>query len=51
MSVRTAKWSPSSWREYPIQQLPDYPNKEELERSYNELQTLPPLVTSWKLNP
>ena len=49
MSVRTAKWSPSSWREYPIQQLPDYPNKEELERSYNELQTLPPLVTSWEI--
>ena len=49
MSVRTAKWSPSSWREFPIQQLPDYPNKKELERSYNELQTLPPLVTSWEI--
>lgn len=49
MSVHTAKWSPSSWREFPIQQLPDYPNKKELERSYNELQTLPPLVTSWEI--
>ena len=49
MSVHTAKWSPSSWREFPIQQLPDYPNKEELECSYNELQTLPPLVTSWEI--
>jgi len=49
MSVHTSKWSPSSWREFPIQQLPDYPNKEELEFSYNELQTLPPLVTSWEI--
>ena len=49
MSVHTAKWSPSSWREFPIQQLPDYPNKKELECSYNELQTLPPLVTSWEI--
>ena len=49
MSVRTAEWSPTSWREFPIQQLPDYPNKEELERSYAELQTLPPLVTSWEI--
>lgn len=49
MSVRTAEWSPTSWREFPIQQLPDYPNKEELERCYAELQTLPPLVTSWEI--
>ena len=40
----------SSWREFPIQQLPDYPNKEELEFSYNELQTLPPWLPHGKLN-
>jgi len=49
MSVRTKSWSPTSWREYPIQQLPEYPNPEELERCFQELQTLPPLVTSWEI--
>jgi 3-deoxy-7-phosphoheptulonate synthase len=43
-------WSPESWRSYPIRQLPDYENKDELHKAYEELQSLPPLVNSWEID-
>lgn len=42
-------WSPVSWLEKPIQQLPEYPDREALNRSFDELKILPPLVTSWEI--
>lgn len=42
-------WSPTSWKEFPIKQLPTYPDKAELERVYQQLQNNPPLITSWEV--
>lgn len=42
-------WHPFSWREKPVQQLPEYPEKDILQRKFQELQSLPPLVTSWEI--
>lgn len=50
MSVHVdTKWSPISWQQKKIKQLPEYPNKEGLEQSYKILKNLPPLVTSWEI--
>jgi len=43
-------WSPTSWKEKPVKQLPDYPDHKELEQSYEMLKDLPPLVTSWEID-
>lgn len=42
-------WSPVSWQDYPIKQLPEYPDQQELEAAYEELRSLPPLITSWEI--
>lgn len=42
-------WTPDSWREKKIWQMPEYPSAEELELRYKELQGYPPLVTSWEI--
>lgn len=42
-------WSPLSWKNFPVKQLPEYPNSAELEAAYNELQSRPPLITSWEV--
>ena len=42
-------WTPTSWMNKPVQQLPEYPNKQELEQSFETLKSLPPLVTSWEI--
>ncbi len=42
-------WSPVSWKDFPIKQLPSYPDKEELEAVYEELGNYPPLITSWEV--
>ena len=42
-------WTPTSWMNKPVQQLPEYPNKQELEQSFETLRSLPPLVTSWEI--
>jgi 3-deoxy-7-phosphoheptulonate synthase len=42
-------WTPTSWLDKPVKQLPDYPDKEGLERSFEKLKKLPPLVTSWEI--
>ena len=40
----TAKWAPDSWRGKPIQQMPDYPDQEALDRVEASLAEFPPLV-------
>lgn len=42
-------WTPTSWLDKPIKQLPDYPDQTELENSFEKLKKLPPLVTSWEI--
>lgn len=42
-------WTPTSWLEKPVKQLPDYPDKKLLNKSFDQLKTLPPLVTSWEI--
>ena len=40
----TAKWSPGSWRDKPIQQVPEYPDPAVLARVETTLEAYPPLV-------
>lgn len=42
-------WSPTSWKDFPIKQLPPYPDEEELQKAYEELRKNPPLITSWEV--
>ena len=37
-------WSPTSWREKPILQQPNYPNQDKLNAVLKELESYPPLV-------
>ena len=38
------KWSPNSWRELPIIQVPEYPDAEALKQVEERLASFPPLV-------
>ena len=38
------RWTRDSWRQKPIQQVPDYPDKDALEAVERQLATFPPLV-------
>ncbi len=40
----TKRWTPDSWRSMPIQQVPDYPDLEELRNVESRLKGFPPLV-------
>ncbi|MBN2401911.1 MAG: 3-deoxy-7-phosphoheptulonate synthase class II [Spirochaetes bacterium] len=40
------KWTPSSWRDKPIEQKPEYPDPSKLSRSESRLTKFPPLVFS-----
>ncbi len=40
----TQKWSPNSWRNFPIKQVPTYPDKQKLEAVEGRLADFPPLV-------
>jgi len=42
-------WSRDSWRDRPALQQPVYADAEELARVLAELESLPPLVTSWEI--
>ena len=42
-------WSPHSWREKTVIQMPDYPDSEALREVVGQLGRLPPLVTSWEV--
>ena len=44
-----AEWSPASWRERPVLQMPTYPDADAFEATLRELHALPPLVTSWEI--
>src|SRR4051794_14205578 len=37
-------WTPDSWRSYPAQQLPEYPDPKQLREVEVKLSTYPPLV-------
>ncbi len=37
-------WTPSTWRQKPIQQVPDYPDADKLRDTEQQLATWPPLV-------
>src|SRR5215471_1285663 len=39
-----AKWSPDSWRQQPIVQVPDYPDAKALAETEAQLASFPPLV-------
>ena len=38
------RWTPTSWRRLPIQQVPDYPDAASLEAVERQLASFPPLV-------
>jgi 3-deoxy-7-phosphoheptulonate synthase len=40
----TSNFLPSSWREFPIEQQPDYPDQDHLQTVESKLRALPPLV-------
>lgn len=42
-------WSPDSWKDYPVKQLPEYPDQQALQQAFSELGELPPLITSWEV--
>ena len=42
-------WSPDSWREKTVSQMPAYPDSEALREAVAQLAKLPPLVTSWEV--
>ena len=37
-------WTPSTWRQKPIQQVPNYPDADALKATEAQLSTFPPLV-------
>jgi 3-deoxy-7-phosphoheptulonate synthase len=43
-------WTPDSWQTKAAVQQPDYPDQAALAAALDELQRLPPLVTSWEVN-
>ncbi|MCC5933869.1 MAG: 3-deoxy-7-phosphoheptulonate synthase [Balneolales bacterium] len=43
-------WSPLSWQNFPVRQLPDYPDQQALESAFADLKKLPPLVNSWEID-
>ncbi len=44
MSTVLPRWSPSSWHELPAQQMPEYPDPDQLKQVLERLSALPPLV-------
>ncbi|MBG1232088.1 class II 3-deoxy-7-phosphoheptulonate synthase [Aestuariivirga litoralis] len=40
----TANWTPDSWRNFPVMQMPDYPDAEKLKATEGRLAGFPPLV-------
>lgn len=47
--VALKNWNPTSWKDKPVKQLPDYPDQAKLDESFEELKSYPPLVTSWEI--
>jgi 3-deoxy-7-phosphoheptulonate synthase len=42
-------WTPTSWLNKSVKQLPAYPNKDHLREVFEDLKNMPPLVTSWEI--
>ena len=49
MEIMDNSWSPDSWREKTVSQMPTYPDSEALREVAGQLGKLPPLVTSWEV--
>jgi len=49
MEIMDKAWSPDSWREKTVSQMPAYPDSEALREVVGQLGKLPPLVTSWEV--
>ena len=47
--IKDGEWNPLTWNSKGIEQLPEYPDTGKLQDSYNELKSLPPLITSWEI--
>lgn len=47
--VVNKNWSPTSWKDKPVKQLPAYPDQAVLDEHIETLRSLPPLVTSWEI--
>ncbi|GAB4193856.1 MAG: 3-deoxy-7-phosphoheptulonate synthase class II [Wenzhouxiangellaceae bacterium] len=43
-------WTPQSWQSRPARQQAEYPDTGHLQQVLAQLQTLPPLVSSWEVN-
>ena len=44
MSAKRAAWSPDSWSDLPIKQVPEYPDEKALQEVQQQLATFPPLL-------
>ena len=44
MSAKRAAWSPDSWSDLPIKQVPEYPDEKALQEVQQQLSTFPPLL-------
>lgn len=42
-------WSPTSWLDFPVQQMPNYEDRQSLEKAVRQLKNYPPLTTSWEI--
>src|SRR5690349_3378630 len=49
-TMTSPAWTKSSWRDFPIQQQPDWPDAKKLAGVEVQLATLPPLVTPNEIN-
>ncbi|MEX0593430.1 MAG: 3-deoxy-7-phosphoheptulonate synthase class II [Balneolaceae bacterium] len=47
--LEESEWHPLSWNDRKVNQLPTYPDPKHLQKVYDELRNLPPLVTSWEV--
>lgn len=43
------EWNPTSWKSFPVKQIPEYEDPKMLEGVYKELRSYPPLVNSWEI--
>ena len=50
-STPPAGWAPTSWQDKVVKQQPNYPDRKDLDRVLEHLARLPPLVTSWEIEP
>jgi 3-deoxy-7-phosphoheptulonate synthase len=49
MTTANSEWTPTSWQDKQVEQMPVYPDAQALQAALTQLATLPPLVTSWEI--